>query len=192
MQRKTKQRTLVSRDMPATIIKIELQFEGAYVDLLYRTEDEDAVDRGERIFMEVFQSARDFVAVFDLPKDGAALGEVLRTGSFCQLKDIFSDVYCAEMPATERVYQTHDGILGILEKPDEWMTAQLPDDWPSENFDDEGDPFWSTAGLAATGPMVVRASVHFADGSNTVWQPPTPVSATELANHWPELQGCAC
>ena len=177
--------------MQPTIKKIELQFQGDDIQVLYRAEDSDAADRGEKVFMEVFQSARDFVATFELPKDGAALGEVLRTGKFCQLKESFGGIHCTEFPLTERVYQAHDGMFGALAQPGEWESAQLPEDWPDDSFDniEEDSHLLAAGGMAAAGPTMVKATAYFADGSNEAWRPDPPVSAIKLGNHWVELLG---
>jgi len=168
--------------------QIELYFQGDFIDVQYRASDIDAVERGEKVYMEVYQSARDFVARFNLPQNEKALSKLLQTGRFLQMIENFEEICCQEMTVCDRIYQAHDGMYGVLKRPDEWESAQLPNDWPSEDLykssaidDLEVDAFFlNWGGLSAAGATLTKATLTLADGTINTWSPPSPICAADL------------
>lgn len=166
---------------------VRLHLHGDLLQIITRRSDEEAEDRGEKIFIEYFQSALDFIAVFDLPEHVDAFRAVLQSGKFCEFDRRYRDIDCWRQTSAERTSYGHDAVFGIVDCPDEWEPATLPDDW-GDSFSDENDSFEACEGAAAAGKALFKADVTFRDGNCEIWSPATPVELTGVLNRWPDLR----
>ena len=65
------------------IQSIEIVLEGDSLNLTYRLSDENLVERGEKVFIEVYQKASDFRVVMGNPKHRTQISALLRNLGFC-------------------------------------------------------------------------------------------------------------
>ena len=167
-----------------SILSLHLVLEGDEIDIYDRVSDGAAVNRGEKIFMEVFQKASDFEVVFELPHDREALRYLLETGKYCRFHRRFEDVLAEPLDQEpNRTSYAHDGMFGVLDLPDDWAAAELPADWP-DSFTDP-DAFVWDGGCAAVAKCVRKATLKYDDASMDVWEPVEKVSIRDLVDHWP-------
>lgn len=177
----------ITRDRcDSEVIKsIEIVFEGDSFDLIYRLSDEELVERGEKVFIEVSQRAADFRVVMENPKHRTQINALLIGQKFCDFHRDFEGVEVDELQEPQRISFAHDGMIGVLDLPDQWESVSLPDDWPSEeDFETSG----FGGGYAAAGNCLKEAKLHFIDGTHEDWIPSKPVGITELMDHWPVLK----
>ena len=171
-------------------------FAGDHITARFRSADREAVGRGEKIFVDVFQQAHDFAVVFDIRRDAAALRFLLESQAFCQLDERFAGIQCESVPSSGRTYFAHDGMFGVLDRPDKWEVAELPDGWPIE-FVNAGGEDGARAdvdgtldvrdGAAASGTCLVEARLTFADGHYEDWRPARLAVVSGVLERWTEL-----
>jgi hypothetical protein len=88
-------------------------------------------------------------------------------------------------------------MFGVLDRPDEWETAKLPDDWPVDAVNaaaedhawvDQADRLLNVRnGAAASGACLVEARLTLAKGHFEDWQPAKPAVVSGLLEQWPAL-----
>lgn len=187
----------MSTDSPAPLPfrSLCVVLEGDLIDARYRLADLAAVSRGEKVFMDCYQSACDFQVTFELPEHRAQLRFMLETGKYCECDDRFDPLNAEELDPPNRVSYGHDAIFGAPGEPDRWEgVAELPPDWPDEfaeatpEDDDDRFSFVAAGGPAAAGRCLRQATLVLAGDRMDVWRPAERVPIQDPLVHWPELQ----
>ena len=167
------------------IQSIEIVLEGDSLNLTYRLSDENLVERGEKVFIEVYQKAADFRVVMENPKHRTQISALLRNLGFCDFHRDFEGIDVEELQEPQRISHAHDGMFGVLDLPDQWETVSLPDDWPS---DDDFDAAGFGGGYSASSKCLRAAKLKFFDGTHEDWIPLHTASIADLVDHWPVLK----
>ena len=93
------------------IQSIEIVLEGDSLNLTYRLSDENLVERGEKVFIEVYQKAADFRVVMENPKHQTQISALLSNLGFCDFHRNFEGIDVEELQEPQRISHTHDGMF---------------------------------------------------------------------------------